>query len=298
MRFMRWIVAGGIVVVGIALFSSLFTVNEREQALVLQFGEVQRLVSDPGLNFKWPWQSIARFDKRVLDYDALAVEVPTRDQKQVVVDSFSRYRIVDPLKFFQTVRNEGEMRSRLESIVGAELRAEFGKVEMATILTPQRAVLMSRVAKRVAEQGTNFGINVIDVRIKRVDLPQENSEAIFRRMKTQREQEARRIRAEGQKEAQRIRADADKQVRVITAEANKRAQILRGEGDAEAQRTYNEAFGKDKEFYDFWARMRTARESLIGDKTRYVGPPQVDLYRMFPDVTSGGRTRPTPGKRE
>jgi len=296
MRFARWIIAGVIIVFGIVVFSAVFTVNERERVLVLQFGKPKRLVSVPGLSFKLPWQSITRFDKRVLDYDARAVEVPTRDQKQVVVDSFTRYRIVDPLKFFQTARNLQGMIDRLDPIVGAELRAEFGKVEMATILSPQRAVLMARVAKKVAEQGENFGIKVIDVRIKRVDLPQENSEAIFRRMKTQREQEARRIRAEGQKEAQRIRADADKRVRIIKAEANKRSQILRGEGDALGQNIYNKAFGRDKEFYDFWIRMNTARESLTGEKTRYVGPPQVDLYRMFPDVTSAGRRRPAAKK--
>ena len=296
MKFARLILAGVIVVLGFVVFSALFTVSEREQVLVLQFGQVKRLVQKPGLSFKLPWQSITRFDKRVLDYDALAVEVPTRDQKQVVVDSFTRYRITDPLKFFQTARNEQGMIDRLNPIVGAELRAEFGKVEMATILSPQRAVLMARVAKKVAEQGENFGIKVIDVRIKRVDLPQENSEAIFRRMKTQREQEARRIRAEGQKEAQRIRAEADKQVRIIKAEANKRSQILRGEGDALAQGIYNKAFGRDKDFYDFWVRMNTARLSLTGDKTRYVGPPQVDLFRMFPDVTSAGRRRKPPPK--
>jgi len=298
MKLTRWLAAAGIIVVAILFVSSVFTVNEREQILVLQFGKPKHAVKVPGLAFKWPWESVARFDKRVLDYDARAVEVPTRDQKQVVVDSFTRYKIDNPLLFFQRVRNELGMNRQLDSIVDTELRAEFGKVEMATILSPQRGVLMGRVAKRVAEQGQNYGIQVLDVRIKRVDLPQENSEAIFRRMKTQREQEARRIRAEGQKEAQRIRADADKQVRVITAEANKRSQILRGEGDAEAQRIYNEAFGRDKEFYDFWVRMGTARESLTGDKTRYVGPPQVDLYRMFPDVTSAGRIRGVPPKKE
>jgi modulator of FtsH protease HflC len=298
MKFMRWIVAAGIILVAIIFVSSVFTVNEREQVLVLQFGEPKLAVKTPGLHFKWPWESVARFDKRVLDYDARAVEVPTRDQKQVVVDSYTRYRIENPLLFFQRVRNEVGMNQQLDSIVDTELRAEFGKVEMGTILSPQRGVLMGQVAKRVAAQGQNYGIRVLDVRIKRVDLPQENSEAIFRRMKTQREQEARRIRAEGQKEAQRIRADADKQVRVITAEANKRSQILRGEGDAEAQRIYNEAFGRDKEFYDFWVRMNTARESLTGDKTRYVGPPQVDLYRMFPDVTSARPSRAAQPKRE
>ncbi|MHA1536407.1 MAG: protease modulator HflC [Alphaproteobacteria bacterium] len=288
MNPLRIVLAIGLLALGIVAFSSIYTVNEREQALVLQFGKVQRLVSTPGIHFKMPLlQNVTYYDRRVLEYDASAVEIPTQDQKQVVVDSFTRYRIVDPLKLFQTVGNELGMREKLVDIVGTTLRAEFGKATMAAILTPERAIIMARVAKQVKAQTVSFGINVLDVRIKRVDLPAENSQAIFRRMQTQREQEARRIRAEGQKESKRIRADADKQARVILAEANKKGQILRGEGDGLAQKTYNEAYGRDRDFYDFWVRMRTARASLAGDKTRYVGPPVFDLYRMFPDVTSG-----------
>lgn len=287
MNPLRILLAIALAVVGIIAFSSVFTVSEREQALVLQFGKVERLVSTPGLHFKMPLlQNVTYYDKRVLEYDAPAVEIPTQDQKQVVVDSFTRYRIVDPLKFYQTAGNEIGMVGRLENIVGSSLRAEFGKATMAAILTPERSIIMIRVTSQVREQASAFGINVIDVRIKRVDLPAKNSQAIFRRMQTQREQEARRIRAEGQKESKRIKADADKQARVILAEANKKGQILRGEGDGLAQKTYNEAYGRDRSFYDFWVRMRTARASLLGDKTRYVGPPVFDLYRMFPDVTS------------
>ena len=288
------------IVVGVALFSSMFTVNEREQALVLQFGKPQRLVAKPGLHFKVPFlQNAVYFDRRVLDFSDRPVEVPTKDQKQVVVDSFTRYRINDPLRFFQSVTNEEGIRAQLAAVVGSAVRAEFGSVELATILTPKRADLVKKVLQRVAQQSSQYGIEVLDVRIRRVDLPEENSQAIFRRMQSQREQEARRIRAEGEKESQRIRADADKRVRVIAAEANKKSAILRGEGDAEAQRLYNEAFGKDKDFYDFWVRMRTARASLTGEKTRYVGPPQLDLYRMFPDVTSAGRRNAgTPRKKQ
>lgn len=288
MNALRILIAIALAVIGIIAFSAVYTVNEREQALVLQFGKVQRLVSTPGLHFKTPLvQNVTYYDKRVLEYDAPAVEIPTRDQKQVVVDSFTRYRIVDPLKFYQTAGNEAGMVGRLENIVGSTLRAEFGKATMAEILTPERAIIMRGVTKQVKAQSQAFGITIIDVRIKRVDLPAKNSQAIFRRMQTQREQEARRIRAEGQRESKRIKADADKQARVILAEANKTGQILRGEGDGLAQKTYNDAYGRDRDFYDFWVRMRTARASLAGDKTRYVGPPVFDLYRMFPDVTSG-----------
>jgi membrane protease subunit HflC len=297
MRGSRLLIGIVLVALGIVAFSSVFTVNEREQALVLQFGEVKRLVKAPGLHFKIPLvQNVTYYDKRVLDFAGRPVEVPTKDQKQVVVDSYTRYRIVDPLKFFQTVTNELGMRKQLAAIVDSAVRQQFGSVEMATILTPDRAKLMRNVAKNVAQQGVQYGIKVLDVRLRRVDLPEENSQAIFKRMQSQREQEARRIRAEGEKESKRIQADADKRVRVIRAEAEKKAEILRGEGDAEAQRLYNVAFGRDKVFYDFWVRMRTARESLMGKNTRYVGPPQLDLFRMFPDVTSGSPKAPQPVK--
>lgn len=297
MRATRLLIGVVLVFLGIVAFSSVFTVTERQQALVLQFGKVKRLVNEPGLHFKVPLiQNAEYFDKRVLDFRGPPVEVPTKDQKQVVVDSYTRYRIVDPLEFFKTVTNEDGMRKQLEAIVDSAVRQQFGSVEMATILTPDRAKLMSAVAANVAKQVEKNGVKVLDVRLRRVDLPEENSQAIFKRMQSQREQEARRIRAEGEKESKRIQADADKRVRVIRAEAQKKSEILRGEGDAEAQRLYNEAFGRDKEFYDFWVRMRTARQSLTGENTRYVGPPQVDLYRMFPDVTSGSGRASQPAK--
>lgn len=241
-----------IIVAGFIGFSSVFTVRQDEQALVLQLGEPIRTVKDAGLHFKLPLiQNVQKFDKRVLDFDADTEEVPTRDQKQLVVNAFARYRIVDPLLFFQTVNNEGGMEVRLGNVINANLRAVFGEVELARLLTQERADLMQVIAQRVNEQGKPFGINVIDVRIKRVDLPEENSQAIYKRMQTQREQEARKIRAEGAAEAKRIRADADKQQTIVVANAQKQADILRGEGEAEAQRIYNDAYGRDENFFDF-----------------------------------------------
>ena len=286
---LRIIVGVLVIVLGIVAFSSIYTVYQAEQALVLQFGRVRALVTDPGLHFKIPIiQNVVYYDKRVLDYDNPQQEVPTKDQKQLVVDAFSRYRIVDPLKFFQTVTNEQGMDARLQNIVNANLRAVFGQVELATLMTPERARLMDVIAERVKDQGGSFGINVIDVRIRRVDLPSENSQAIFRRMQTQREQEARRIRAEGDKEAKRIRAEADRDATIIQADARKDSEILRGEGDAGAQKIYNEAYGRDREFFDFWATMKTYRESLKGDKTRYIGPPGGDFFRFFGDSSGHG----------
>ncbi len=286
------LIAGVLVVVlGIIGSLSVYTVHQAEQALVLQFGAPQRVVQDAGLHFKVPvFENVEKFDRRVLDFDAEAEEVPTRDQKQLVVDAFARYRIVDPLLFFQTVNNIFGMEQRLGNIINANLRAVFGDVTLATLLTPERANLMNVIAQRVNEEGKPFGINVIDVRIKRVDLPQENSQAIFSRMQTQREQEARKIRAEGEKEARRIRADADKQRTIIEADARKQREILRGEGDSEAQRIYNEAYGQDQEFFDFWVSMEALQQGLGGESTSYVGPPDGDFFRFFGDISGGGRS--------
>jgi membrane protease subunit HflC len=277
-----------LVVGGFAALSSVYTVHQAKQALVLQFGNVKRLVAEPGLHFKIPMvQDIVYFDKRVLDFDARAEEVPTLDQKQLVVDAFARYRIVDPLLFFQTVNNELGMEVRLGNVINANLRATFGEVGLATLMTPERARLMQIIADLVKEQSVEFGIDVIDVRIKRIDLPDENSQAIFRRMQTQREQEARKIRATGEKESKRIRAEADKAVTIIEAHAERSGQILRGEGEAEAQATYNDAYGRDQEFFDFWVSMKAMSEGLSGETTRYVGPPEGDFFRFFGDVSGG-----------
>lgn len=275
-----------LIVLGVVLFttaySTLFTVRETEQVMVLQFGEQKEIITKPGLNFKLPFiQTLIYFDKRILDYDASIQEVPTADQKQLIVDSFSRYRIVDPLLFYQTVFNEIGMRQRLDALINDSLRAILGKVPLSEVLTPKRSTLIDDFTKLVAEKAREFGVEMVDVRIKRIDLPPENSQAIFRRMQTQREQEARKIRAEGDKESRRIRADADKQQRVILAEARKKAEILRGEGDAEAQRLYNAAYSKDEDFFDFWRSMQAMQKALIGDSTSFIGAPDGDFFRYF-----------------
>ena len=279
-----------VVVIGVVISGAIFTVHQKDQAIVLQFGEPRVVVKEPGLHFKIPFiQNVVFFDKRILDFDAKAEEVPTQDQKQLVVDAYARYRIVDPLKFFQTVNNERGLEIRLGNVINANLRAVFGEVSLSTLLTPERARLVRNIADRVDKQGQEFGINVTDVRIKRVDLPEENSQAIFRRMQTQREQEARRIRAEGQKEAKRIRADADKQSTIIQANATKTGEILRGEGEAGAQNIYNDAYGRDREFFDFWISMNALRAGLAGDKTRYIGPPSGDFFKFFGDQSGSGQ---------
>ena len=281
---------GGIlaIVIGITAFSSLFVIRENEQALILQFGNPQKQVDNAGLNFKTPFiQDVIYFDKRILDYDASAAEIPTLDQKQLVVDAFARYKIIDPLKFYQTVATESIAESQLNNIINSNLRDSFGKQLFTKLMTETRARLMAEISKKVDTAMRSLGIQVIDVRIKRVDLPEENSQAIFRRMQTQREQEARRIRAEGDRKAREIRADADKQQRVIVAEAKKTSEILRGEGDAVATKLYNDAFGRDRDFFDFYRSLQAMRTGLIGDTTSYVGPPQGEFYRFFKGESLG-----------
>ena len=278
-----FVIAGIVVVVAAVLLgSATFTVRETEQVLIRQFGEVRRIVHEPGLHVKLPFiQNATYFDKRILDYDAQRQEVPTLDQKQLVVDAFARYRIVDPLEFYKTVQDEVGFRQRLDNILNDGLRSQVGSITLATVLTDKRADLMDRIARQVNTAAQSLGVEVIDVRIKRVDLPEENSQAIFRRMQTQREQEARRIRAEGDKEARRIRADADKQKRVIVAEARRKAEVLRGEGDAQAQKIYNSAYTRDVLFFDFWRSMQAMQKGLAPDTTTYVGPPSSDFFRFF-----------------
>tara|TARA_B100000676_G_scaffold173672_1_gene170528 strand:+ start:125 stop:988 length:864 start_codon:yes stop_codon:yes gene_type:complete len=276
------IIGIAVFIIGVILYSSVFVIREDEQALVLQFGDPRREVKEAGLNFKVPFiQDAVYFDKRVLDFDASAAEVPTLDQKQLVVDSFARYRIVDPLKFYQTVVFEANAEAQINNIISAALRDAFGKELFTLLMTEKRALLMVGVTKTVDLAARNLGIEVVDVRIKRVDLPEENSQAIFRRMQTQREQEARGIRAEGDKKAREIRADADKQQRVIVAEAKKTSEILRGEGDAVATKLYNQAFGNDRDFFDFYRSLQAMRKGLTGESTSYVGPPRGEFYRFF-----------------
>ncbi|MGE4218876.1 MAG: protease modulator HflC [Alphaproteobacteria bacterium] len=282
----KLLIAGIVAVVAaVTLFSAIFVVREDEQALVLQFGQPRRVVQTAGLQFKMPFiQEVRYFDRRVLDFDAAAAEVPTVDQKQLVVDSFARYRIVDPLKFYQSSGTELNLQTQLNNIISAKLRQIFGGVPLAVLLTEERARLMAQIAQQTDQEAVrNYGVNVVDVRIRRIDLPEENSQAIFRRMQTQREQEARRIRAEGERDSRRIRADADKQSRVIVAEAKRKADILRGEGEAEATRLYNDAFGRDRDFFDFYRSMQAMSRGLGGDTTSYVGPPAGDFYRYFED---------------
>jgi membrane protease subunit HflC len=273
---------GAVVIAAFIGLASTFTVHQSEQALVLQLGKPVRVADEPGLDFKLPLlQDVVYFSRQVLNFDAPSGEVPTLDQKQVIVSAFARFRIDDPLLFFQSVTNEIGAQARLAPIISSNLRRALGGIPMLDILTEKRALYMRQIAEQVNVEAKTFGIEVIDVRIKRVDLPEANSQAVFRRMQTQREQEARRSRAQGLKEAQTLRAEADKQQVVILAEARKKSAIQRGEGDAEATRIYNEAYGRDPQFFDFFRSLQAMNEALGGESTTYVGPATGDFFRFF-----------------
>ena len=277
----------GIVVLaaGIVAWDTLFTVHQTHQALVLQFGDPKRAIKEPGLNYKLPFvQNVEYFDKRILSYDGAAEEIIASDQKRLVVDSFVRFRIEDPLKFFQSVGDENIARSRIGAMLNSSLRAVLGKVPLASVLTGERVDLMRDIAERVNIEAANLGVIITDVRIKRADLPEANSQAIYARMKTEREREAREFRAVGAEEAQRVRSRADREKRVLLAEAQKRAQILRGDGDGERNRIFADAFGQDPEFFSFYRSMQAYTEALTAEDTTMVLTPDSDFFRFFNDI--------------
>jgi membrane protease subunit HflC len=271
-----------VLAIGVVTFSSLYTVHQTRQALVLQFGEPKRVVTVPGMHAKIPFiQEVIYIDRRILAYDAPAEEVIASDQKRLVVDAYLRYRILDPLRFFQTMQTEERGRQRLNTILTSSLRQVLGSVPLATLLTIERSKLMRDATARTDELARDFGITVVDVRVKRADLPEANSQAIYARMKTEREREAREFRAQGAEISQRIRSRADREKTVLIAEAQKRAQITRGEGDGKAVKIFADAFGKDPDFFNFYRTMEAYRESLSGDDTTLVLSPDSEFFSFF-----------------
>ncbi|MGE5537596.1 MAG: protease modulator HflC [Gemmatimonas sp.] len=271
-----------IIALVIVLASSLFTVHQTEQALVLQLGELKRVIKEPGLKLKIPFiQNVVYMDNRVLDLDPPAEEVIASDQKRLVVDAVARYRITDPLKFFQTVGNEQGLQARLSRIVNGSLRNVIGNYTLLDVLSDRRAAIMAEIRDQVNGEVSSFGIAVIDVRLRRADLPQANSDAIFQRMRSERDREAKQARAEGAEIAQRIRARAERERTVITAEAQKTSQIVRGEGDGQSVKIYADAFGRDPQFFAFYRSMEAYRKALGGDNTTMVLAPDSEFFRFF-----------------
>ena len=281
-----------ILVLGFIIYSTFFIVSEVQQAIVLQFGDPKRIVQKAGLHAKIPFiQNVVFLDTRILNLDAPPEEVIASDQKRLIVDAFARFQIKNPLQFYISVGNERVARSRLATIVNARIRGVLGKEELATLVSKDRARLMDQITKDVNTEAEKLGIQIIDVRIKRADLPQANSEAIFRRMQTEREREAKEFRAEGAEIAQTIRSTADKEVTIILAEANKKSQVLKGEGDGERNKIFANAFGRDPEFFSFYRSMQSYEKSLIGKDTSLILSPDSDFFKFFGQST-GRQTRP------
>ncbi|MCE9521835.1 MAG: protease modulator HflC [Alphaproteobacteria bacterium] len=290
---MRNILALVGVVVALAVFAgfnSFFIVDQREQAMVVQLGSPVRVIKDPGLAMKVPFfQSVIFFNKRILDLDAEPSVVITKDVKNIVVDAFARFRISDPLKFYQSVRDEESARLRLMPILNSNLRRVLGEQNFNSLLSGERSQLMRAIRDAVAVEARAMGIEIVDVRIRRSDLPEANLSAVYERMKTERQQKASQTRAEGGEEAQRVRSLADKEVTVINAEATRKSDILRGEGEGERNRILGEAYGRDAEFFAFYRSLQAYEESMNGQNTTMVLSPNSPFFRYFQNGQSGRR---------
>ena len=271
-----------VVVIGVIVFQSLFIVQEINQAIVLQFGDPKKIITKAGLNFKLPFiQNVVFLDKRILNLDNDPQEVIAADQKRLIVDAIARFKIVDPLKFYISVGNERVARSRLSTIINSRIRGVLGTQELATLLSTDRTKQMAIIQNDVNTEAKTLGIQIVDVRIKRADLPQANSEAIYKRMQTEREREAKEFRAQGAEIAQKIRSTADKDVTVLLAEANKKSEIMKGEGDGLRNKIFADAYGKDPKFFSFYRSMQSYEKSLVGKDTSLILSPDSDFFKFF-----------------
>tara|TARA_Y100000590_G_scaffold226339_1_gene255719 strand:- start:2903 stop:3772 length:870 start_codon:yes stop_codon:yes gene_type:complete len=274
-----------VILVAATIYFSIFIVKEVNQAIVLQFGDPKRIIMNPGINFKIPFiQNVVFLDKRILNLDTPPEEVIASDQKRLIVDAFARFQIIDPLKFYISVGNERVARSRLSTIINSRIRSVLGTQRLQTLLSADRTNQMSLIQDGVNNEAENFGIKIVDVRIKRADLPQANSDAIYKRMQTEREREAKEFRAKGAEMAAEITANADKEVTVILANAEKSSQILKGEGDGRRNKIFADAFGKDPEFFAFYRAMQAYEKALIGGETSLILSPDSEFFKFFGNI--------------
>ena len=274
-----------VIAVAALAFLSMFIVKETNQAIVLQFGDPKRIITKPGLNFKIPFiQNVVFLDTRILNLDTPPEEVIASDQKRLIVDAFARFSIIDPLKFYISVGDERVARSRLATIINSRLRSVLGKQSLATLLSEDRTKQMAIIQEGVNNEAKKFGIKIIDVRIKRADLPQANSEAIYRRMQTEREREAKEFRAKGAEMAVTITSTADKEVTVILANAKKHSEIMKGEGDGIRNKIFAAAFGRDPEFFAFYRAMQAYETALIGGDTSLILSPDGEFFKFFGNI--------------
>lgn len=268
-----------------------FTVPQWMQAIVVQLGEPVRTVQEPGLYWKLPFvQRVAYFDRRLLDQDTSPKEILTRDKQQLVVDNYTRWRIVDPLQYLRTVRDENGAQSRLDDIVYSNLRETLGRHTLREIVSEKRAELLEQVTQRSDEKAREYGIEVIDVRIKRADLPEKNELNVFNRMRTERERLAKKFRAEGDEEARKIRSESDKQVQILLADARQKSQVVRGEGDALAVKIFADAYGHDPELYEF-VRTLEAYRNTLGAGTTVILSPDSEFFRLLKRMEPGPASR-------
>jgi len=281
MKIPKFIVPA-IVVIGVLLFQSIIIVQEINQAIVLQFGDPKKIISKAGLNFKLPFiQNVVYLDKRVLNLDNPPEEVIASDQKRLIIDAITRFQIIDPLKFYISVGNERVARSRLSTIINSRIRGVLGTQELATLLSTERTKQMTIIRNDVNEEAKSFGIKIIDVRIKRADLPPANSDAIYKRMQTERQREAKEFRAQGAEIAAKITSTADKDVTVLLANAKKQSEIMKGEGDGQRNKIFAEAFGRDPQFFAFYRAMQAYEKALIGGQTSLVLSPDSEFFKFF-----------------
>ena len=271
-----------IVVVVVILFQSVIIVQEINQAIVLQFGDPKKIITKAGLNFKLPFiQNVVYLDKRVLNLDNPPEEVIASDQKRLIIDAITRFQIVDPLKFYISVGNERVARSRLSTIINSRIRGVLGTQDLATLLSTERTKQMTIIRNDVNEEAKSFGIKIIDVRIKRADLPPANSDAIYKRMQTERQREAKEFRAQGAEIAAKITSTADKDVTVLLANAKKQSEIMKGEGDGQRNKIFADAFGKDPQFFAFYRAMQAYETALIGGETSLILSPDSAFFKFF-----------------
>jgi modulator of FtsH protease HflC len=284
------LVAALVVVALIVAYGTLFTVYQTRQALVVRLGEPVRVITEPGLNYKIPLiDSVITIDKRILDLENPAQEVIASDQKRLVVDAFARYRIKDVLKFYQTVGNVEFANSQLSILLNSALRRVLGEATLTQVVRDQREHLMGRVREQLNTEAQGYGIAVVDVRIRRADLPEQNSQAVYQRMQTERQQEAAQYRAEGAQKAQEIRARADRDVTVLLAEAQSKGERTRGEGDGERNRIFADAYGRDPDFFAFYRSMQAYEAGLRSNDTRMLLKPDSEFFRFFVDPSGKPR---------
>jgi membrane protease subunit HflC len=297
---MRLNLAGGalaalVIVALIIAYGSLFTVYQTRQALVVRLGEPVRVVTQPGLHFKVPLiDSVIQIDNRILDLENPAQEVIASDQKRLVVDAFARYRIQNPLRFYQTLGSVERANSQLSILLNSALRRVLGEATLTEVVRDDRSQLMARVRDQLNTEAQAFGISIIDVRIRRADLPEQNSQEVYQRMQTERQQEAAQIRAQGSQRSQEIRAKADRDVTVLLADAQSTGEQVRGEGDAERNRIYADAFGRDPDFFSFYRSMQAYEAGLKSNDTRMLLKPDSEFFRYFVDPSGKPRAAAPP----